>query len=355
MLLQVRVQMAKADKLYQKDKAVKIAIDAMGGDFAPAEIIRGSVQGAREHGVGIILVGPQERIRAELAGQPAAGLDIEIVHAEEYLVEGEAPAYALRAKRHASIVIATRLVKEGRAEAVISMGPTGGVMASALMVLGTLEGISRPVIGGPFCGFTPHSVTLDMGGNLDCKPEQLLDFAAVGTVYVRKLFNIAEPKVALLNVGWEEGKGNAAAKEAYPLLKKSGLNFIGNIEGNDVPAGKADVIICDGFAGNIMVKFGEGLGRAMADWLGRELKDDLPPARSQEVRQKLLDLTVMADHTGGGPLWAVNGLVFKGHGRSRAAEMALTIGSARRFVELDIINALKTELATVRRRLSHPA
>jgi glycerol-3-phosphate acyltransferase PlsX len=333
---------------------MKIAVDAMGGDYAPEEIVKGAVNGTRQYQTGIILVGPQDRIQAELSKYDTASLGIEIVHTDEYLVEGEAPAYALRTKRNASIIVATRLVKEGKADAVISMGPTGGVIASSLMYLGTLEGISRPVVGGPFCGFTPRTVTMDIGGNLDVKPDQLLDFAVVGTVYARKLLNIPEPAVALLNVGREEGKGNTVAKEAYPLLQKSGLNFIGNIEGNEVAAAKANVIICDGFTGNIMVKFCEGLGRTIAGWLTQELKDDLPAERIEEIAKKLLDLTVTADNTGGGPLWAVNGLVFKGHGRSRAPEVAVTIGSAKRYAELDIINALKTELAAVRRRLAAP-
>jgi glycerol-3-phosphate acyltransferase PlsX len=333
---------------------MKIAVDAMGGDYAPEEIVKGAVNGARVYQTGIILVGPRDRIQAELAKYDNAGLDIEIVHTPEYLVEGEAPAYALRTKRNASVIVATRLVKEGKADAVISMGPTGGVIASALMYLGTLEGISRPVVGGAFCGFTPRTVTMDIGGNLDCRPDQLLDFAVVGTVYARKLLGIPEPSVALLNVGREEGKGNTLAKEAYPLLQKSGLNFIGNIEGNDVTTGKANVIICDGFTGNVMVKFCEGLGRTTANWLTEELKNNLPAERIEGISKKLLELTVMADNTGGGPLWAVNGLVFKGHGRSRAPEMAVTIGSAKRYAELDIISALKTELVAVRRRLAAP-
>jgi phosphate acyltransferase len=330
---------------------MKIAIDAMGGDYAPGEIIKGSVNGTRQYQTGILLVGPQELIQNELNKYNTGGLDIEIVHAAEHLVEGEAPAYALRTKRNASILVANRLVKEGKADAVISMGPTGGVIASALMCLGALEGIARPVVGGVFCGFTPQTVTMDIGGNVDCKPEQLLDFAVVGTVYARKLLNIPVPAVAMLNVGKEEGKGNSLAKEAYPLLKKSGLNFIGNIEGNEIAAGKANVIICDGFTGNAIVKFCEGLGRTAADWLKDELADDLPAGRVDEIAQKLLDLTIMADNTGGGPIWAVDGLVFKGHGRSRAAEVAATIGNAKRYFELDIVNALKTELAEVRKRL----
>jgi phosphate acyltransferase len=330
---------------------MKIAVDAMGGDFAPEEIIKGAVMGAREYQVGIILVGPRARIEAELAKYDTGGLDIEIVHTDEYLIEGEQPAFTLRTKRKASIALATQLVKEGKAQAIISMGPTGGVITSALMFLGTVEGISRPVVGGVFCGFTPRCVSMDIGGNLECRPDQLLDFAIVGTVYARKLLNIANPSVALLNVGKEEGKGTSVLKESYELLKKSGLNFIGNIEGNEIPAGKANVIVSDGLVGNIVTKYCEGLGRTIADWLGEELKNDLPEERIKAFKRNLLAQTVKADDSGGGPLWAVNGLVFKGHGRTRAYEMSKTVKSAKMFAELDIISALKAELLAVRSRL----
>jgi glycerol-3-phosphate acyltransferase PlsX len=239
---------------------MKIAVDAMGGDFAPGEIIKGSVMGARDYGVGVILVGPEDRIKQELDKYDTSGLDIEVLHTDEYLIEGEQPAYALRTKRKASIALAVKQVKEGKAQAAVGVGATGGVIAAALTYLGTIEGISRPVIGGQFLGFTPNMVTMDLGGNVDCRPDQLVDFAIVGTVYARKILGIENPRVGLLSVGAEEGKGNEQVKATFPLLKASGLNFIGNLEGHDVPAGKADVVICDGFIGNVMAKFCEGLG-----------------------------------------------------------------------------------------------
>ncbi len=332
---------------------MKIAVDAMGGDYAPGDIIKGAVIGAREYKVGITLVGPEHRIKGELAGHDTSGLDIDIAHTDEYLIEGEQPALTLRTKRNASIALATRLVKEGKAQAVVSMGPTGGVITSALMHLGLVDGISRPVVGGSFCGFSPRTVMMDIGGNMDCRPDQLLDFAIVGTVYARKLMGIPEPTVALLNVGWEEGKGNELAKATYPLLKKSGLNFIGNIEGNDIPTGKANVIICDGFVGNVAVKFCEGLGGTIAKWLEGELRGKLPQDKIRELTTSLLSNTVPADTGGGGPLLAINGAVFKGHGRSRYPEMAVTIGKAKTFVELDIVNSLKAELAAIRGKLAN--
>jgi glycerol-3-phosphate acyltransferase PlsX len=221
----------------------------------PEEIVKGAVMGAREYGVGIFLVGPRDKIEIELSKNDHKGLDIEIIHTDEYLIEGEQAAYALRKKRHASILVSVQLIKEGKAAAAIGVGPTGGVFASALQVLGTLEGISRPVIGSPILGFTPDTFLVDLGVNVDNRPDQLLDFAIIGSVYARKWMNIPNPTVALLSNGKEEGKGNDIVKQAYELFKRSGLNFIGNAEGNDLAMGKANVIVCDGFVGNCIVKF----------------------------------------------------------------------------------------------------
>jgi glycerol-3-phosphate acyltransferase PlsX len=330
---------------------LRIAVDAMGGDFAPGDVIKGAVIGARNYGTGLILVGPRTRIEKELADLDTPGLDIEIVHTDEYLIEGEAPAYALRTKRSASIVLAVKLLKEGQAAAVISNGPTGGIVSAALMHLGTLEGISRPVAAGEFCGFAPQTVVLDIGGSLDCPADQLLDFAIIGTVYARKIMAIPDPKVALLNVGAEEGKGNAVCKEAYTLLRQSGLNFAGNIEGHNITSGQANVIVCDGFTGNVITKFCEGLGKSIVDWLMKETANDLPEARKKIIAGEILSRTIKAESGGGGPFWGINGLVLKCHGRARYPEIALTVGNAKKYAELDIVNAQKNELEAIHARL----
>ncbi len=333
---------------------IKIAVDAMGGDFAPEEIIKGSVMAAKEHGVGITLVGPRERLQAELAKYDASALDIEIVHTDEYLVEGEPPAYAMRRKRNTSIMVATKLVREGKAAAAVGVGPTGGVFASALQALGLLEGISRPVIGGNFLGFAPETVVIDLGGNVDSRPDQLLDFGIIGIVYARKYMNISNPTIALLSNGLEEGKGNELVKEAYVLFKKSGLNFIGNVEGNDIALGKANVIICDGFVGNTIVKFCEGLGGVTARWLEKTLQSKLPGNEVAEIITALKRATISADALGGGPLLGVNGVVCKAHGRSKAPEVVKTIGNAKQMVEIDLVGTLKSELAAIRSKINIP-
>lgn len=330
---------------------MKIAVDGMGGDYAPAEIVKGAVIASREYGVQIALVGPSETMTEELAKNDLSGADVEIVHASEYLMEGEPPAYALRQKRDSSISVATKLVRDGKADAVVGAGPTGGVVAAALYFLGTLEEMSRPVVGGPFLGFAPETIMMDLGSNVDCQPYQLLDFAIVGTVYARKMLNIQNPTVALLSNGAEEGKGNELVKESYSLFQKCGLNFIGNLEGYDIPLGRANVIICDGFVGNIVVKFCESLGRTIARWLEDKIKGKLAENEVNEIVSDLIKETNAADLRGGGPLWAVNGIACVSHGRSRHEEIAKTIEQAKLAVEQDLVGTLKAELAATRGKL----
>jgi len=327
---------------------MRIAVDAMGGDYAPAEVVKGSVLAAREQGVAITLVGPPDKINAELAGLDTGGLDIDIVPTEEYLVEGEHPAYALREKRQASVLVAIKLVRDGKADAAVSAGPTGGVVAAALSVLGTLAGITRPVVGGPVLGFAPNMLVLDGGGNVDCRPEQFLDFAVVGSVLARRMLGIENPTVALLSVGVEEGKGNAQIQEAYPLFKASGLNFIGNVEGYDLATGKANVVICDGFVGNILIKFIEQFGKLLSDWLDEKLSGKVDAAVLDDLKAELIAKTNLADVVGGGPLWAVNGVACVAHGRSTAEHVAGTIGEARKALEHDLVAEIEAELSKVR-------
>ena len=215
-----------------------------------------------------------------------------------------------------------------------------------------VEGISRPVLGGPFVGFAPKTVIMDVGGNVDVRPDQLLDFAIVGTVYARTLLDIPNPTVGILSVGSEEGKGNELVKNAFPLFKKSGLNFVGNVEGYDLPAGKVNVVVCDGFVGNVLVKFYEALGHVEARWLENKLKGKLADNDIKEICSSLLKITNAAEATGGGPIWAVNGLAIKAHGRSKSDDIARGIGGTKELIEKDVVKALKTELVAIRARLN---
>jgi glycerol-3-phosphate acyltransferase PlsX len=324
---------------------VRVAVDAMGGDYAPQEIVKGAVRAAREDGVEVILVGTQDAIREELNKYNTSSIPIRVVNATQVIREGEPPTKALRQKSDASVMVATQLVKSGGANAVVSMGSTGALMASAFITLGALEGIKRPVAGGAFLGFAPHTVVFDMGVNADCQPRQLLSFATMGRVVAQKMLNIPNPTVALLSNGAEEGKGNRLVKEAYQLFKKSNLNFIGNVEGNDIPLGRANVIVCDGFVGNILVKFCEGLSKSIIGRLKVTLDGRLSKEEIDAIGKELFALTNMADTEGGGLVYGVDGVVVVGHGRSRAPQVAGAIHSAKLAVETNLIESLKSELA----------
>jgi phosphate acyltransferase len=330
---------------------MKIAIDAMGGDFAPVETVKGAVLGARKYGVDIVLVGHEDRIKEQLSSCDTSGLNIDIIHTDQWVLEGEHPAFALREKRNASILVAAKLVKNGKADAVVSSGNTGGVVVAALSVLGTVEGISRPVFGGTILELAPQMFAADLGGNVDVRPHQLLDFAVIGTVYIRKMFGIENPTVAILSNGAEEGKGNELTKAAVPMFKQSGLNFIGCVEGHELAAGKANVIVCDAFVGNIVVKFGEGLGKSIIGLVEKELQGKLPESEIKNLTDKIYRASNSADTHGGGPMLGINGIVCKGHGRSKAQEIAKNIGEAKFFVENGLVTALGEELRIAKSKI----
>jgi len=232
---------------------VTVALDAMGGDHAPGDIVEGAVMAVRnDAGVEVALVGPPDIVEAELAKYDIAGLPIRCVPADETIKETENPALAVRRKPKSSMAVAARMLRDGEAEGLISAGPTGAIATSGIQYLGMIEGMERPVIGGAIFDALPNTVFFDCGVNMDCRPYHLLTFAVIGTVYCKKLLNIANPTVGLLNIGVEETKGNQLTRETYPLLKKSSLNFIGNIEGNQIMSGQANVIACDAFVGNVL-------------------------------------------------------------------------------------------------------
>lgn len=321
----------------------KIAVDAMGGDHAPGEIVKGALHAAGKLGVEIILVGLQATIEDELKKQNVSRA-VTIVDAPDMIKDGEEPAYAVMRKKNNSIAVATRLVKEGKADAVVSAGNTGAVMVCALQYLGTLPGIERPIAGGIFHDLAPQTIIMDLGANVGAKPLHLLNFAVAGSIYMQSVHNIDNPTVAILSVGAEEGKGNELTKEAYKLLKNSSLNFIGNVEGMDIPLGKANVIVCDGFVGNVIIKFSEGLGRVLSRWLTRELKSDLPEEKLQKYGQSLHDILSPAVAKGGGPLIGVDGVAAVAHGASDAAQIAATIENVYAAIESGFVDILRKKL-----------
>jgi len=230
---------------------------------------------------------------------------------------------------------------------------TGAIVTSAIQFLGMINGIDRPVLGGPLTSLAPNTVILDLGVNVDCKPEHLLNFAIIGSVYARLFLNIANPTVALLNIGKEEGKGNKLTRETYPLLQKSGLNFIGNVEGNGIFTGQANVVVCDAFVGNTLFKFMEG----GAEMIGNYFKDKANsyPMLSHLLKGKVKELMAslaLPDSAGGGLIWGVDGIVMKMHGHSRAPDVTIKIAQAKMVVERDVVSCLKSELAKIRKHIN---
>lgn len=339
-------------KELQSNREMRIALDAMGGDFAPEEIIKGAHIAVKKKNVRIFLVGNQQILERELNALNITDEKLQIRGAEDIIKEGEHPAIAVMQRPNASVNVAAKIVKSGEADAMVSMGSTGAVMVSAMKAFGMMEGIERPIVGGPFLGFAPNTTVADLGANVDCKPRHLLGFALMGCVVARTLFGVANPTVALLSVGAEEGKGNNLVREAFPLLKNSGLNFIGNVEGNDIVNGKANVILCDGFVGNILVKFCEALGTTISHYLDASLKSYLSAVEINRITEELMTKTNYADSMGGGPIWGVNGVAIVGHGRAKADEVAKAITLAKIVVENNLIPEMQKELQKFRRLLT---
>jgi phosphate acyltransferase len=328
---------------------IRVVVDAMGGDYAPQEPVKGAVEALSINNIELILVGDQPLIEAELAHYNIEGKPVSIVPSVGKIGDDEHPVQALRHKPEASILVATKLLKSGKADVLVSMGSTGASMASAAMILGLMEGLERPCIGGPFLGLAPRTVLVDMGSNVDCRPALMLSFAALGSVFAHKFLGIDNPRVGLLSVGAEEAKGNRQCQESYQLFKQSHLNFIGNVEGMDFFTNRADVIICDGFVGNILMKFTEGLGSALGSYLQKQLSSLLPPQDVVKLTSELWHTTNLPRKMGG-PLFGVNGAVVLGHGSSRADGVAGAIDTAVRYVQLGLVDSMRQELAEICRR-----
>lgn len=313
---------------------IRIALDAMGGDAAPAPIVEGAVQAAAEFKVEVILVGDQGLIEKEFSRHSIKGLPLSIVHAPQRVEMGESPSQVIRRKRHSSIWIATDLVKKGKAEAVISAGNTGATMATAFFILGPLQGIDRPAIAALLPTLTGNSIMLDVGATVDCKPIHLLQFAVMGHEYAKCEFRKSSPKIGLLSIGEEDTKGNELTKETFKLLKSSSLNFIGNVEGRDVYAGRADVVVCDGFIGNVALKISEGLADAVSKLLKREIAvAPLGKLGYFFLKSPFKQFRRRVDYAeyGGAPLLGVNGICIISHGRSSAKAIKNAIKVAADF------------------------
>ena len=320
---------------------MKIVVDAMGGDHAPGEIVTGALQASLD-GIRIILVGDRDSITSAMSGQKYG--QVEIVHATETISMGEHPASAVRRKKDSSIVKSVQMVKEGTASAFVSAGSTGAVMAASLLGLGRIRGIDRPAIASIFPTESGGTVLLDVGANVESGPKNLLQFGIMGYLYAQRILGFGDPTVGLLNVGEEDSKGNDLTREAFPLLREAGLNFKGNVEGRDLFNGSVNVIVCDGFVGNIVLKAGEGLAMSLMRMVKEEISRHwvsrvgaaLTLSAMKEVRKR-----VDYAEYGGAPLLGVNGVVIVCHGSSTALAIRNAVRVAAGAVNSGLVGAIR--------------
>ncbi len=330
---------------------MKIAVDAMGGDFAPEKIVKGAAKAARRFGCEIVLVGDEEKIKRILTKENRQNdKQIQIVNTTQIIQMNEHPAEAVRSKKDASVVVATRLVKEGECDAVLSAGSTGAAVTAAQLILRRIKGIARPTIATPIPTREGVTLLLDSGANVDSKPEHLVQSAVMGSIYSELVFGVRKPRVGLLNIGEEDTKGNEQAQLTYPLLRDNpSINFTGNAEGRDIPKGDFDVVVCDGFVGNVVLKFAEGLAKVLFRMVKDAIKNGgllarlgalliVPPLRKLGKR---LDVS----EYGGAPLLGVNGCVIISHGSSNEKAICNAIGVANEFVKNNVLQRISDTLA----------
>jgi glycerol-3-phosphate acyltransferase PlsX len=324
----------------------------MGGDHAPLEIVKGALIAAREYpGVHIILVGREDAIRRELGSDVPS--NVEVVHADEVVEMDDTALAPIRKKRNSSIRICANLVRDGKADAMVSAGHTGAAMTSAYMVLGTIEGVNRPALAAILPSTKGHTVLLDVGANVDAKASHLREFAVMGHFYAQMIFGIEQPRVGLLSIGEEEGKGNELTKETFRVLKETGLNFMGNAEGRDIYNGNADVVVCDGFIGNIVLKASESLGEFVSKTLRAEVtRTPIRKLGALLTKRAFGDLKKRMDYSeyGGAPLLGVKGGCIVCHGRSNAKAIKNAIRVARDFATNRIDVKIQERVADLHKR-----
>jgi len=330
---------------------MRIILDGMGGDNAPAAIVEGAILASRRMDHDIIIVGDQEKIEKELSNHRFDATKISVEHAPEVITNDDAPVKAVRNKKDSSMVVGLNMLKEGRADVFISAGNTGALMAGGLFILGRIQGIDRPAIAStyPILG-QEVSLLVDAGANTECKPNNLLEFAMMGSIYMEKVLNRQSPKIGLVNIGTEESKGTTVVKAAHELLSKSNLNFIGNVEAREVPKGSCDVIVCDGFVGNVILKLTEGLA-----WnIFKLVKSKFTAGAAAKMGAlllsgKLKELKKEFDYSeyGGAPILGLKGPVVKMHGSSSANGVKNTILKAIPFAEQNVVSMIQNTVVDI--------
>ncbi len=333
---------------------LRIAVDAMGGDYAPQNTVAGALEAldqAKDR-FSVILVGREEEIREELRKHHVNGRAPLVVQAPEVITFEDSPTSALKTKKQSSIVVGVTLHKEGKADAFVSAGNTGAVLSASTLILGRLKGVGRPTIGAVFPTEGGICLLLDAGANVDCRPQHLLEFAVMGSIYIRQLCHEQNPTVGLLNIGEEASKGGSQSQEAFQLLARSKLNFIGNVEGRDILKGKAQVVVCDGFVGNVVLKFGESfvsmVRRRLVEYGRRSFWNKIRARLAYGALRKMMKDFDYQEY-GGVPVLGVNGVCIIGHGQSTAKAVRNMILRAEEMVLSNINDQIQNELQTIAR------
>lgn len=329
---------------------MRIIVDAMGGDNAPEEIVKGALYGAKEYGVSLLFTGDSAAIEGILKKENHDNIDIEVVHTDEIITNNDHPSTAIRRKKNSSMVVGMRLLKEGRGDAFISAGNTGALLAGGLFVVGRLRGIDRPALAPVVPGRKGPFMLLDVGANADCKPENILQFALMGDIYARKILHKEKTSIGLVNIGTEKEKGNEFTKECYRLLSENFDNFAGNTEGRDIPEGRFDVVVCDGFTGNTVLKVFEGV----AETIFNVLKEGIMSNARYKIGGLLLKPVFKKfkkdfDYSeyGGAILLGVKNPVIKAHGSSNAKAFKNAVRQAVDVVNGNIIDSIEQELKVI--------
>lgn len=330
---------------------IKVAVDAMGGDHAPAEIVKGSIEAVQTSDkLKVYLVGQKDAIEAELSKYSYPEQQVEVVHAQEVIEMAEPPVMAIRRKKDSSIVVAMNMVKRGECDAYVSAGSTGANLVGGQVIVGRIKGIERAPLAPLIPTTKGASLLIDCGANVDARPSHLVQFAKIGSIYMENVMGVKNPRVAIVNIGSEEEKGNALVKETFPLLKEcSDINFIGSIEARDIPFGYADVIVCEAFVGNVILKLYEGVGSALIKEVKAGMMTSLRSKIGGLLVKPALKTTLKKFQTeeyGGAPMLGLNGLVVKTHGSSKATEIKNSILQCITFTEQDIKGKISANINT---------
>ncbi|WP_026475965.1 phosphate acyltransferase PlsX [Alkaliphilus transvaalensis] len=329
---------------------MKIVVDAMGGDHGTKVTVKGAVDAVNEYGINVILTGDQTTIQQELSAKNYPKDKIEIIHCSEVISNEDKPVAAIKRKKDSSMVVALNLVKEGKADAIISAGNTGALLAGGLLVLGRIKGIDRPALAPIIPTEKGGAVLIDGGANSDIKPRNYLEFGLMGNIYSKKMLGTSKPRVCLVNIGIEEGKGNESTKAAYEICKTAPFNFYGNVEARDIPAGYADVVVCDGFTGNVILKLMEGVAGTILKLLKVELmKTPIRKLGALLMKSGFREFKKQFDYTeyGGAPFLGVKGLLIKAHGSSNEVAIKNAIRQAKLLVEHEVVMEITSEISTL--------